>query len=176
MTTSLDPQIERTRSTLKNSLSTLLKAKRYQNISIQQILEHAKISRSTFYGHFPSKNALLYSLEGQLPIQLEAALLENKATNLLDLLFQHVETSYTGIQKDLLKVILPEITYWVVKYIHDYCQRAWKNYSQLDLWEPVAIAGITSLLKMWLEQGAKNRKEVVVKANDLLFCCIENAL
>lgn len=51
----------RTRKMLSDSLVYTLKRKRYENISIQDILEQANVGRSTFYTHFYDKEDLLIS-------------------------------------------------------------------------------------------------------------------
>lgn len=110
-----------------------------------------------------------------LPAPLGAALLEEDATTLLDLLFKHAEESYVGLKKGLLEVMLPQIDHWIKQYMEQYSQRAWRPYQHLDIWKAVAVVGIGQLLPLWLEQGAQDRPALVQKTNQLLFCCLQNA-
>lgn len=177
MTPTSDLQVEQIRRLLQKSLVTLLGQRTYRNISIQQILEQANVSRSTLYTYFPSKNALLYSLDVQnhWHIQLETALLEDKATNLLSLLFKRAEQAYSTAKGESLSVFLQEIGYWIKVYMKDYSERSWRNYPDLELWQTVAQTSVSSATKVWLEQGAKDRKEMAKKTNEVVLCCLANA-
>ncbi len=57
-----DPRIRRTRQLLRNSLSTLLRSRPFEEISVQDITEEATVNRATFYDHYADKFALLDSL------------------------------------------------------------------------------------------------------------------
>ena len=56
-----DRRSQRTRRLLTQALIELMLEKRFDAISVQDILDRADIGRSTFYGHYSSKEALLYS-------------------------------------------------------------------------------------------------------------------
>jgi AcrR family transcriptional regulator len=57
-----DPRILRTRELLQSSLSSLLKEKEFEKISVQDITDNATVNRATFYAHYPDKFALLECL------------------------------------------------------------------------------------------------------------------
>lgn len=170
-----DPRAVRTRQVLQNSFAALLASKTYKNIRIQQVLDAAQVSRSTFYTHFSGKEALLNSLQEQLPIQLKMALAEEQPTALLQLLFEHAAQAYMPKNKELLALMLPQLETWLGAYFTAQSQRHWRGYQQLDLWQPVAIAGLSTLLKTWLEQGGKDREVVIEKAERLLVFCLAQA-
>lgn len=54
-----DRRTQKTRKALNEALFSLMAEKRYESISVQEILERADIGRSTFYTHFRDKNELL---------------------------------------------------------------------------------------------------------------------
>lgn len=56
-----DRRIQRTRATLHEALGSLIREKAYDRITVAQILDRAKVSRSTFYIHFRDKDDLLAS-------------------------------------------------------------------------------------------------------------------
>jgi AcrR family transcriptional regulator len=56
-----DPRTQRTRALLREALGSLIREKPYDRITVAEILDRAKISRSTFYIHFRDKDELLTS-------------------------------------------------------------------------------------------------------------------
>ena len=71
-----DRRSQRTRRLLTAALVELMLEKRFDDISVQDILDRADIGRSTFYGHFSSKEALLYSSLGDMLHGLELHMAE----------------------------------------------------------------------------------------------------
>lgn len=57
----LDRRIARSRRRLKEALSGLLVERDYDEITVQEICDRADVGRSTFYGHFESKEDLLFA-------------------------------------------------------------------------------------------------------------------
>lgn len=58
---SADPRVRRTRDRLGDALVELLLQKPFAEISVQEILDRADVSRSTFYSHFRDTNDLFLS-------------------------------------------------------------------------------------------------------------------
>jgi AcrR family transcriptional regulator len=54
-----DPRVRRTRALLQNAFLDLVKVKRFEDISVQDLTEAATVNRATFYAHYPDKHALL---------------------------------------------------------------------------------------------------------------------
>jgi AcrR family transcriptional regulator len=54
-----DRRIQRTRQALRAALFELMKTKSYDDISIEEITEHANVGRATFYLHYKDKEDLL---------------------------------------------------------------------------------------------------------------------
>lgn len=93
-----DRRSERTRRLLAEALLSLLRERRYRDLTVQDILDRANIGRSTFYAHFWDKDDLLISTIEQmiatLSRQIDAA--PGDASTLLPSLglFQHVQEQY----------------------------------------------------------------------------------
>jgi AcrR family transcriptional regulator len=64
-------RIQRTRQLLQRSLLQLIDEKGYDAISIQDITEKANLGRSTFYLHYPSKDALLLDHHAEFAAHLK---------------------------------------------------------------------------------------------------------
>ncbi|MAU01652.1 MAG: hypothetical protein CL608_31325 [Anaerolineaceae bacterium] len=56
-----DRRVQRTRKLLQEALVSLILEKRYDKITVQEIIDRANVGRSTFYAHFQDKEDLLAS-------------------------------------------------------------------------------------------------------------------
>jgi AcrR family transcriptional regulator len=61
-----DKRIQRTKQLLHSALMSLLTKKRFDKITIQDIIERANVGRTTFYAHFESKEDLFLSSHEQI--------------------------------------------------------------------------------------------------------------
>jgi len=57
----IDRRITRTRDVLGDALIVLMQEKPWPEITVQNVLDRAKVSRSTFYAHYSGKNDLFMS-------------------------------------------------------------------------------------------------------------------
>jgi AcrR family transcriptional regulator len=68
-----DRRVQRTRRLLHKALMSLILEKKYESITVQEILDRADVGRSTFYVHFQDKDQLLFTGFQYLQSFLEAA-------------------------------------------------------------------------------------------------------
>jgi AcrR family transcriptional regulator len=92
----------RTRHTLMQAMVELMRSKRFDAITVQEITDHANVGRSTFYAHFTDKDDLLIDgvrrMLDSLDTQEPAARVARPYPSLA--LFHHV-----GGQADLYQVL-----------------------------------------------------------------------
>jgi AcrR family transcriptional regulator len=56
-----DARVRRTRDALGDALVALMQEKPFESITVQDVLDRAKVGRSTFYSHYSDKDDLLMS-------------------------------------------------------------------------------------------------------------------
>ena len=62
----MDRRQARSRAAIFKAFSRLLKKKRYEHITVQEIIDEADVGRSTFYAHFETKDMLLREMCGDI--------------------------------------------------------------------------------------------------------------
>ncbi|MBN1888983.1 MAG: TetR/AcrR family transcriptional regulator [Thermoflexales bacterium] len=99
-----DRRVVRTQETLIHALLELTEHKNYDQITIQDIVQHANVGRSTFYAHYQNKDDLLVSgFEHQLDRLVQQIVLDEHGQLCFDTskLFQHAR-GHVGIYRTLM--------------------------------------------------------------------------
>lgn len=169
-----DRRTRRTRQLLRDAFVALLKEKRYEAVSVQDIIERADVARSTFYVHYVDKEDLLVGKWGvfasNLGVHADAlGHQENEGRFLLSTRgwFQHIQA-----QSDILKIIAKDPAMDLAMktlhgILHEDMQSRIQNYLPRD--ENASIppllvidylaSSLMTLLKWWVKQGMSDPPE-----------------
>jgi len=106
-----DRRVVRTRRALGRALVELMLARRFDDITVQQVLDRARVGRATFYAHFRNKHDLLLSDAERFFEWMEerffAAAGESRRVAPVEELFAHV-AEYHRFQRALEQSALRE--------------------------------------------------------------------
>ena len=163
-----DRRTRKTRQLLRDTLLALLKEKRYEEISVQDIIERADVARSTFYVHYVDKDDLLTGRHGifaeNLGEQLHTHAVERSASAFSSRTwFYHIKA-----QGDILKLIAKdsaiELTMKTLRgIIHESVQNGMQAHAQiktvsvpLTLMVDYLTDALMTLIKWWFKDGMKH--------------------
>ncbi len=95
-----DRRSQRTRHLICSAMMELLREKRYDAITVQDLLDRADIGRSTFYNHYFDKDDVLAALSEQMLEQFSNQLSRRNAAQIIPSLelFQHVQENFKFFQ------------------------------------------------------------------------------
>lgn len=99
-----DRRVQKTKDSLFDALGILMEKKKYNRITIQDIIDEANIGRSTFYTHFETKDDLLFArseqylgfLNNYIYHVIERSDNEKELLSIQDL-FEHIEDNKKAI-------------------------------------------------------------------------------
>ena len=87
----IDRRIQRTHKLLADALVVLAQQHGYDSVTIRDITEYADISYSTFFRHYPDKDALLLDMIQNTIMELRAVIGEHELAKMSgNVLFRHI--------------------------------------------------------------------------------------
>jgi len=163
-----DRRVRNTRQRLRNALLELLREKRYEAISVEEIIARADVARSTFYTHYIDKDDLLTGAHGIFAENLDRQIAAHAR--------QHQTASFTGLpwfhhiqaQGDILKIIARDpamsltlhtlraiIRRSVEKDLQAHTQEADRSGIPFSVTVDYVTDSLISLIKWWVDHGMK---------------------
>jgi AcrR family transcriptional regulator len=100
-----DRRRRKTRQQLRSALLSLLKEKRYEEISVQDIIEQADVARSTFYIHYVDKDDLLTGGQGIFAQNLGQQLMAHTRERGATVFSSRAWFAHVRVQEPILKLI-----------------------------------------------------------------------
>ena len=165
-----DRRTRKTRQILREALLTLLKEKRYEDISVQDIIAQADVARSTFYVHYVDKDDLLTGSHGifaeNLGEQMLAHAGESGSAFSSRTWFYHIQA-----QGDILQVIAKDSAMELAMktlhgIIHDSVQKGMQAHAPIknaSVPLPLIVDYLTdtlmTLIKWWFKDGMRYTPE-----------------
>ena len=164
----MDRRIRKTKQQLRQSLTTLLKQKRVQDITVRELAELADINRGTFYLHYRDVSDLLNQIEEELLGELESVLEKYQPGSILPNTVQIFKDVYELVQKnsEIVGILMGDHGEWnfvnrLNQLLRAKCQRDWSEHFRaespelFDTYYAFIISGCMGLVQYWLENGMK---------------------
>jgi hypothetical protein len=159
-----DRRTRRTRQLLRNAFLGLLREKRYDDISVQDIIERADVARSTFYAHYVDKEDLLVGKRGVFSREARGHAELPQAKNKGHLIPPTCFWYNILAQRDIFKIIARDSAMDVtMKDLHNkLCanihaeiqqQRPERGVVPASLIVDYLATSIITLIKWWVKQG-----------------------
>jgi len=195
--TNTDRRVQRTRRALRNALLELVKEKKYDDISVEEITQHANLGRATFYLHYKDKEDLLVDefneivnerartisdipFSDWLPALDPENAAENKPAIPLLMAFQHVN-NHADLYRILLKSeksdrTLERIRKIISQAISEFMQKKLESDPipilfevPIDLLAAYFSGALLSCVDWWFEQGLTYTPEEMTRMFQRLF-------
>jgi AcrR family transcriptional regulator len=171
MTAEPDRRVRKTRQALRHALLALVLEKGYESVTVQDIIDRADVGRSTFYAHFTDKQDLLRSGFDALEAMLREACVTSagqrgRLFGFSLAFFRHCQENQElywalvgkpggGLTLRWFEDILADLVREELTRRID--QKA--TAVPLDAMVPVVVGGYLSLLRWWVDNGARERPE-----------------
>ena len=167
-----DRRTRKTRQLLRDALLALLNEKRYEEISVQDIIERADVARSTFYMHYMDKDDLLTGGQGVFAANLGEQLTAHPRRAEASAFSARVWFYHVQAQAPILKLIAKDSALdLAMKTLHEIVQRSVEESMRTHFQDgketavpPSVIVDYVAgslmvLLKWWFKQGMTHTPE-----------------
>lgn len=159
-----DRRVIRTVTSLQEGLKALMVQKPYAKIKVSEIVEVANVARPTFYMHFETKDALLYSLfdhifagfKSKLAAELGAGQfdLRDIAVNFFKYWEEHAETMRILLDAEIDLIVLDQFRQCVASSTLKMRETGNLELTPFAHYIDDCLAGsLYMVLKRWIEEG-----------------------
>ena len=175
----MDKREEKTINAIYEAFGKLINQKDYDEITIQDILDESKVSRSTFYAHYKTKNDLLLSISNHIFEHVFSHSLQEEKTHdyskdsfydyhrLIEHIFYHVKdekTLFKGILSSkgnelFLKEFRSHIYKLVNSYYNNFLYRDQRI--PLELKKATAVDNFITVLNYWIKNDFEESPEEI---------------
>jgi len=167
-----DRRVRKTRTALKSALTTLMKQKNINSISVKELTDLADINRGTFYLHYKDVSDLLSQSEDDLLDELKATVnlysaetVKNDPAVLFSSLYKLCRAN-----ADMVRILVSEngdikFLTKLKRLMRDKCLNDWSQnlrksgLEHFDAYYSFIVGGCLSLLQYWFADGMKESPE-----------------
>lgn len=167
-----DRRVRKTRTALKSALTTLMKRKNINSISVKELTDLADINRGTFYLHYKDVSDLLSQSEDDLLDELKATVnlysaetVKNDPAILFSSLYKLCRAN-----ADMVRILVSEngdikFLNKLKRLMRDKCLNDWSQnlrksgLEHFDAYYSFIVGGCLSLLQYWFADGMKESPE-----------------
>lgn len=168
----MDRRVRKTRRVLRQCLTTLLKEKKIQEITVREIAEMADINRGTFYLHYKDVYDLMEQIENELMAELEEVLNHHSVQDLMvqpSLIFKEL---YPMVQKnsDIISLLMGQngdlsFVNRLQAILRERFVKHWQNLNNwgdpdsLEAYSSFIVTGCIGVVQYWLDSGMREGPE-----------------
>ena len=168
----MDRRQRKTRDAIFKAFSSLLETKRYEHISVQDIIDKADIGRSTFYAHFETKDALLKTMCSDIFDHIfKGNMCEyNDKTGDMEAKLAHILWHLREHKNDIMGLLSGESSELFMGYIEEYLKILFSLYIEdfnasvpEDYLISHLVGSFSQTIKWWVKNGMKTPPEETAK-------------
>ncbi|MCR5421391.1 MAG: TetR/AcrR family transcriptional regulator, partial [Lachnospiraceae bacterium] len=178
----MDRRQQKTRTAIYKALTELLKKKRFEDITVRQIIDEANIGRSTFYSYFETKDQLLLEMCNELFAHvLSDSLLPEKSHDFSTdhedsgALMEHILWHIKDHEANIRSIMNGESEKIFTKYFSAYLENTFGdritnlNIDVSDEFKKQFFIGsFTNTVKWWISTGLKQKPKDII--DDYMKC------
>jgi AcrR family transcriptional regulator len=172
-----DPRARRTCQRLGSALVELIREKPIEAIRVQEVLDRARVGRSTFYVHYRDKNDLLFSqlamflemMSTRLSVERE----DSRRVVAIEEMFDHIGGQNriyqalveSGQLEDFFDLAQDYFARGITQRLRELGRAAGLSRAELAARSTALAGSLLALLRWWIERGAKESP----RAMDTMF-------
>lgn len=177
----MDKREEKTIKAIYSAFTKLINEKDYDDITIQDLLNEANVSRSTFYAHYKTKDELLLSVSNHIFEHVFSKTLQEEKTHdfskdlildyrhLIEHIFYHIRDEkelFEGILSNKVNALFlmefrNQLSKFVTSYFANYPMT--NSFIPLELRKSLAIEEFIVVLKYWVKNEFKENPEEITE-------------
>ncbi|MBQ4600665.1 MAG: TetR/AcrR family transcriptional regulator [Oscillospiraceae bacterium] len=129
----MDRRQQKTRKAIFEAFSALLEQKRFEHITVQDIIDRANVGRSTFYAHFETKDSLVKAMCADIfdHIFESAACAYSHRGNSLEAELCHVLCHLRDSKKDVVGILSSQSGDLFMQYYREYLAALFARHREL---------------------------------------------
>lgn len=178
----MDRRQQKTRVAIFDALTTLLTKYRFENITVQDIIDEANIGRSTFYSHFETKDQLLEEMCHEIFSHVfSETLLPEESHDFSDnhedirALLEHILWHIKDHRDDICSIMQGESEKLFTGYFSNYLEKTFGDliaHLDIDVSEEFkkqfVIGSFINTVKWWITNGLRQSPSEII--GDYITC------